>query len=97
MASLVLNGLTVTYDGRSVVTVYQRGVSGNDFDRVLSAAYSVRGCFARSKPGSDWGCDGIGYQAQRQIGEIKIHRSGVGPRKFKQACERIGTERMSAR
>ncbi len=84
MTSLATNGLSVTYDGRSTVTVSKRNVSEDEFNDTLSQARTVLSQFDRSKPGSDWGCEGVGYLAQQDLGIVEVHRSGVGPRKFRQ-------------
>lgn len=77
----VHDGFTVRYDGQSIVTVRQQGVSPEAFDLQLRRAHEVLRRFDMSKPGSVWGCDGIGYAAQQRRGEVLVHKSGVGPRK----------------
>lgn len=74
---------TITYDGQSVVTATIR-VSPNspDFAEAVSACRAALRQFPRSKLGSDWGCDGVGYECQRRIGAAVCHKSGVGPRKY---------------
>ncbi len=76
------NGFSVRYDGSSVVSITKCGVSAENYDSELSAAFSLRSKFSRSKAGSDWGCDGVGYAINLKNGLIDIKRSGVGPRKF---------------
>ena len=80
---------TITYDGRSTVTASVRVVNDSDFDTALSACDSAISTFQRSKPGSDWGSDGVGYDAQRRIGLAIRHRSGVGPRKYAQTMKQL--------
>ena len=76
------NGFSISYDGSSVVSIYKRGVSAENYDNEVSAAFSLRSKFSRSKAGSDWGCDGVGYAINQSNGLIDVKRSGVGPRKF---------------
>ena len=55
-----------------------------DFDTLLGRARHILSHYHRSEPGSTWGCDGIGYVAQKQIGQVRVNMSGVGSRKFAQ-------------
>ena len=75
--------VTITYDGRSIVTATQVVKPGEDFDSAIEACDAAIRKFKRSKPGSDWGCDGVGYYCQQKQGCAVRHRSGVGPRNFK--------------
>lgn len=83
-ATVNLNKPSITYDGRSVVTATYYVQPGDDFDDALAACLGAVGKFDRSKPGSTWGCDGVGYFAQKREGRICVHNSGVGPRKYSQ-------------
>lgn len=74
-------GLEVTHHD-FVVTVT------GPFER-LAEGQALRAEFERSRAGSDWGADGIGYIVQQRAGVFKIHRSGVGPRKYQQGVARI--------
>lgn len=76
------NGFSISYDGRSVVSIVKCKVPADSYDDELSAAFALRSKFSRSRVGSDWGCDGVGYAINRTNGLIDIKRSGVGPRKF---------------
>lgn len=75
--------LEVSYNGQSIVTVSGEVGEGEDFDTLLSEAHSILARYHRSRPGSIWGCDGIGYHIQREKGHIAVHKSGVGSRKYK--------------
>ena len=55
-----------------------------DFDTMLGQAHHILSHYRRSEPGSTWGCDGIGYIAQKKTGQVRVNMSGVGPRKFQQ-------------
>ena len=55
-----------------------------DFDTLLNHAHHILSHYRRSEPGTTWGCDGIGYIAQKRSGEVRVNMSGVGPRKFAQ-------------
>jgi hypothetical protein len=83
--SFDINGLTLSYDEHSVVTVT------GPFER-LPEGEDIRSYFSRNKPGSDWGADGIGYYVQEKAGRFSIHRSGVGPKKFKQGLSQLTAE-----
>jgi hypothetical protein len=79
-------GFAITYDGKSIVTV-SKSCLGSDmvaFQAQVDNAYDIVACFSRSKPGSTWGCDGVGLYAQAQRGLVEVHKSGVGPRKFRE-------------
>lgn len=58
--------------------------SRTDFDTLLAHAHHMLSHYRRSEPGSTWGCDGIGYIAQKKTGHVVVNMSGVGPRKFAQ-------------
>lgn len=91
--------LTVSHNGGKVVTV--RGLVGsavktgdqdlddpdNIFDEGLAAAHHILTHFHQSEPGSTWGCDGVGYHTQKKAGQVKVNKSGVGPRKFRQGLQ----------
>lgn len=55
-----------------------------DFDTLLQQAHHILGHYRRSEPGTTWGSDGIGYIAQKKLGNVVVNMSGVGPRKFAQ-------------
>ena len=74
---------TISYDGKSVVSIYYNVPDGVDFDDALAVCESIRAKYRRTKPGSDWGCDGIGYVIQKGKRQIVLHRSGVGSRSYK--------------
>jgi hypothetical protein len=76
---------TITYDGRSIVTASIRISSDAEFGDAVAACNAAVLSFPRSQPGSEWGCDGVGYECQRRLGLAVRHRSGVGPRKYKTA------------
>ena len=65
-----------------------------DFDKLLASAHHILSHYHRSELGTTWGCDGIGYIAQKKVGRVVVKMSGVGPRKFQQGeqaratCER---------
>lgn len=89
MEGLVRVGrFTVAHSG-SVVTISASASTAEEFDEMLAEANRLRFNFARSQPGSDWGCDGVGYGVQRRLLRVEVHRSGVGPRKFVQGVRAI--------
>ncbi len=85
------NGYTISYDGKSVVTIYKNKVSADDYDNAVYEACNLRSKFDRSKAGSDWGNDGVGYACNLKHGIIDMKRSGVGPRKFAQCLKNLTT------
>lgn len=76
--------MEITYDGHSVVTVTHHCESVGEFDVALEEAQHILRRFKQNKPGSEWGCDGIGYIIQKKAGLVRVHKSGVGPKKFKE-------------
>jgi hypothetical protein len=84
---------TVSYDGTSVVTITADASSDEEFDLLLDEAQDLLRQFKRSHPGSDWGCDGIGYVIQREKRLVRVHRSGVGPRVFSQTLRTASIHR----
>lgn len=84
---------SITYDGQSIVTVRQEDTG--DFDGALDLIRSILGSFYPSKPGSIWGCDGIGYVIEKKHGRAFQHKSGVGKIKFQQGLEKVRQQWMS--
>ena len=78
---------SIEHDGQSVVTVRQ--IDNGDFDKALSIISDILGCFRQSKPGSMWGCDGIGYAVNKQQGIAFQKKSGVGRIKYQQGLEKV--------
>ena len=68
----------------NVVTL-DHGIQGQ-FDAMLDKAHHVLNHFRQNKPGSVWGCDGVGYVAQKNQGLVQVHKSGVGSKKWHQGC-----------
>ena len=83
-----LTDLTLRYDGQSVVTV-SKDTAADLFDHWLKRAHEVLNHFPANKPGSRWGCDGIGYSIQKRLGQVTVHQSGVGPKRFKECLEQL--------
>lgn len=80
----------VNYSKDSVVTLTAVAPNMHEFDRMLEAGEEIRRYFERSKAGSDWGCDGVGYACQKRLLCVSLHRSGVGPRNYKAGLARLG-------
>jgi len=78
---------SISYDGQSVVTVRQD--DDGDFDDALSKTSVILSFFHMSKPGNIWGCDGIGYIAEKERGKAFQHKSGVGRIKFQQGLDKL--------
>ena len=87
--SVVLEGSTVS------VSAFVRDVQ--EFDKRLAEAQNLIACFKRSQPGSDWGCDGVGYLVQKNLRHVKVYRSGVGPVNFRRGLEQYRREVLSGR
>ena len=84
------NGKTfkVEYDGKSMITVSPTVLG--DFDGDLWDCNHIINEFQMSKPGSVWGCDGVGYAIEKAHGRAYRNKSGVGPRKFQQGLKALG-------
>jgi hypothetical protein len=80
--------LHVQYDGHSVVTVTADAKDGAEFERLLESGQKALRCFSRSKSGSDWGCDGVGYGCQKSVLYIRLNRSGVSRTGWTEGLER---------
>ena len=80
---------SIEHDGQSIVRVRQ--IDNGDFDEALSIIGDILSCFRMSKPGSTWGCDGIGYVIEKQHGKAFQNKSGVGKRKFAQGLDTLRT------
>jgi hypothetical protein len=76
---------TLRYDGHSVVTLSATATDSINFNNLLSSGDALRSQFRPTRPGSDWGCDGVGYGAQKAVLQVVLHRSGVGPVNFRRA------------
>ena len=78
---------SIEHDGQSIVRVRQE--DDGDFDEALSICSDILSCFRQSKPGSTWGCDGIGYVIEKQHGRAFQNKSGVGKIKYQQGLEKV--------
>ena len=78
---------SIEHDGQSIVRVRQ--TDDGDFDEALSITGDILSCFRMSKPGSIWGCDGIGYVVEKQHGRAFQNKSGVGRIKYQQGLEKV--------
>lgn len=78
---------SISYDGQSIVTIRQE--DDGDFDEALSMTSMLLSYFHMSKPGSIWGCDGVGYMVEKQHGKAFQKKSGVGKIKFQQGLEKV--------
>ena len=90
-----ITGFTVGYDGHSVVTVFKMVAVPEAFDSALQTAHDILDAFPRSKTGSTWGCDGIGYEIQKKRLVVEVKKSGVGPRKYKAAMAALQANHSS--
>jgi len=81
-------GFKISHSG-TVVTISKTGVSPELFADEVYKTECLLDNFDRSQAGSQWGCDGIGFEIQRNLGHVEIKKSGVGPRKFKQGMTRL--------
>lgn len=86
------NTLTIDYDEDAIVTVGARGVPDAQFDELLGRAHAILRRFKRSRSGSTWGTDGVGYAVNRCFHLVEVHSSGVGPRKFQQGIAQLKSE-----
>jgi hypothetical protein len=75
--------------GNTIVTVRQN--DGGDFDEALNIIDGdIMLHFHRSQPGSEWGCDGIGYMVEKAHGKAFRNKSGVGSRKYSIGLKELG-------
>jgi hypothetical protein len=81
--------MTLTYDGKSIVTVEEQNVPDESFSDRLAVANEIMLYFRQTRPGSTWGCDGVGYEIQKKLHHIVVHKSGVGSRIFKSALPTV--------
>ena len=77
----------VNYNGEILTvtrTIPQEGIDPSAYSQVFAsavdAAYAICAKFRMTRPGSTWGCDGVGFHAQMKSGQVRVMRSGVGPR-----------------
>ena len=69
---------TITYDPYSyTVTVTKQVKVYDNFDSELAVGHELLRYFRQTKPGREWGCDGVGYDVLRRIGLVRINKSGV--------------------
>lgn len=88
-ASYSVGPFEVSYDGVSVVTLWGTASSPEHFDNLLNQGHTARLHFRQTKPGSDWGCDGVGYMVQKCLLRVQICRSGVGPVSFREGLSSL--------
>jgi S1-C subfamily serine protease len=81
------DGFTIRHDD-GVVTISRSVKDGTSFDAVLDAARSMLTYF-KMRDGSEWGCDGVGYDIQKRIGLVRVNRSGVTAYSFNQGITAI--------
>ena len=86
-----INGYTVGYDGHSVVTIFKMVACEEAFSAGVQTAHDILEQFPRSKPGSTWGCDGVGYEIQKTRLVVDVKKSGVGPRMYKAALAALSS------
>lgn len=74
---------TITYDSDSwTVTVTKQVKVYDNFDSELAVGHELLRYFRQTKPGREWGCDGVGYDVRRRIGLVRINKSGVDTHSF---------------
>lgn len=99
--------LDVTYDGSSVVTIRAQALAlptanwtatdETSWTELLAEGYKLLAYFKATRPGSDWGCDGVGYNVQKRLGEVLLHRSGISPGNFRTGCRTYMQEVLGVR
>ncbi len=77
-----IKALWVEYDGNSIVTICQSD-DVQRFDEALGNINTILQSFHQTKPGSVWGCDGVGYAIEKRRGNAFRKKSGVGPIAFR--------------
>jgi hypothetical protein len=68
--------------------------SGN-FDADLQKARALL-CQFKMGVGSEWGCDGVGYDVQKKIGLVRVNRSGVSSASYQAGCAAIRAHEAKA-
>lgn len=70
-------GFLISYEDKTVTIEHTCHESKRTWDDLLTHGREIRAKFNRTQPGSDWGCDGIGYDIQKKHGHVLLMRSGV--------------------
>lgn len=84
--------MIISYAGQSIITVSESDVSPDRFADRVAYAHHVLDHFV-SRGGSMWGCDGVGYNIQRDAGQVRVNKSGIGLKMYRnglavvRACE----------
>jgi hypothetical protein len=89
VVTIPIGKFLLDYDGYSTVSVSASAETAEEFDSLLDQARELLRKFKRTGPGSDWGCDGVGYAIQKRKRFVYVHRSGVGPRVFSQTLRTL--------
>lgn len=88
---MMYEGFEISHDGSSTVTVRKSNVSLENFHNEVVQGRRILRVFRQSRPGSEWGCDGVGFEIQRKAGDVRINKSGVGIRKFQAGLKTLET------
>lgn len=76
------------FHSEGVVTVFKEGIVRDVFDAELYEANRLLQFF-NSTDSNTWGCDGVGYGIQKDLGTVDVHKSTIGPRQFLKGIKRI--------
>jgi len=82
------DGFSISYTPESHTVTVSKSVN-SDFDAQLSKARALLGFFKATKPGSTWGCDGVGYGIQKKLGVVRVNKSGIGINNFQKGLTAV--------
>lgn len=83
------DGFQIEY--RDQVVTITRAVKDPDrFDGALERARLLL-CRFKANGGSEWGCDGVGYEIQRKVGLVRVNKSGVSKKSYLAGCAAISS------
>ena len=80
--------MTINYDGKAVVAVYESLVPQEQFDDKLTIAHEILSCFPAQQRNT-WGTDGVGYHVNKKFGLVSVKLSKVGPRVFRRTLATV--------
>jgi hypothetical protein len=87
------DGFHIIYGEDSKVVTITRSIKDNNFDSALTVARDLLRHFKQSENGSEWGCDGVGYNIQKRIGMVRVNRSGVNLKNFQRGIQEVKARR----
>ena len=65
---------------------------GSQFATVVTHAHGALRFFKQTKPGSVWGCDGVGCDIHKRIGMVRINNSRIDAHSFQKGIAACAQE-----